>query len=118
MKAKTIELVPWKWQGVLVAGGTIEQFSALVKRDTGAEIDASPYSAGRAYVAYGMPWYLWVESIDDVASLAHEAFHIVSGVLQARGLKLSRKSEEAYTYTLSHIMTHAVNRKGWERVRV
>jgi hypothetical protein len=118
MKAKTIELVPWKWQGVLVAGGTIAQFAALVKRDAGADIDASPYSAGHAYVEYGKPWYLWVESIDDVPSLAHEAFHVTSGVLEGRGLKLSHESEEAYTYTLSHILTHAVNRKGWERVRV
>jgi len=117
MKAKTVTLDPWKWQGVLVTGCSGEQFAALVKRDIGASVGLGVHSQGHAYVEYGKPWYLWVDSIDDVPGLAHEAFHITSGVLEGRGLSMSRESEEAYTYTMEALLRAALDKRGWQRVK-
>lgn len=116
MKTKVIRLSLWKWDGVLVAGGTAEDFAAFAKRDIKAVVDVGTHSAGHAYVEYGRPFALWVESLDNVPALAHEALHITSGVLEARGLKHTPESEEAYTYTMEAIIREALRRQGWRRV--
>jgi hypothetical protein len=115
MKEKHITLAIWKWEGKVLAGGSAEQFAAFIKREIGAEIEVGSNSAGHAYVAYGQPWYLWVDSLDNVPTLAHEVFHVTTGVLEARGMKYSSAGEEAYTYTLEYIMREALNKKGWRR---
>lgn len=104
----------WKWEGVIAQGGTIAEFVAFAKKQGATKIEDSNHSAGRAYVELGVPWLLWVESLADISALAHEALHIASGVLEARGLKHTAESEEAYTYTMEAIIRAALMATEWQ----
>lgn len=115
MRCKRVELEIWRWHGLVCQGGSREDFQAFVKRVAHHEITLGAHSCGHAFVAYGEPWLLWVGSLDDVASLAHEALHITSGVLEGRGMKWTNEGEEAYTYTMAHIIRCALARTGWCR---
>lgn len=112
-----VNLSLWKWEGVIAVGGTIADFIAFAKSHGASEIHAEDggHSVGRAYVELGVPWLLWVESLDDLPALAHEALHVTSGVLEARGLKHTHESEEAYTYTMEVILRAALTAKKWEK---
>ena len=107
MRFLTVALSLWKWKGVIAVGSTESQFAAFAK-EHGISIEGGRTSAGRAYVELGKPWLLWIETLDDVAALAHEALHIASGVLECRGLKHVAESEEAYTYTMEAIIRVAL----------
>lgn len=115
MKFIVVELSLWKWQGVLAVGGTSADFAAFAKTQDIDDIDANPSEeAGRAYVRLGKPFLMWVESLDNVPALAHEALHVASGILEARGLKHVAESEEAYTYTMEALLRMATTVKEWE----
>lgn len=117
VKSLDLTLSIWKWEGCVVVGGTSGDFVAWAKRVFGIEIVTGEHSAGHAYVAYGQPWLLWVESLKNIPALAHEALHIASGVLDGRGLKHTPESEEAYTYTMEAIMRAVLTAKPkeWRR---
>lgn len=117
LKRLDVSLTNWKWEGVVLVGGTPAIVSAYVKRELDIEVTVGKHSAGHAYVGYGEPWVLWVESLDNVPTLAHEALHVTNGVLQARGVKPSAKSEEAYTYTMEYIIDQALQKKRYRRVK-
>lgn len=116
MKALTLRLDPWKWMGVVLVGGTPDQARAWLKKETGIEPNIGAHAVGHAYVNYGQPWLLWMDSADDVATLAHEALHIASGVLEHRGLKFTADSEEAYTYTMEFIVRAVRSCRNWREV--
>jgi hypothetical protein len=117
VRAKYIELVPWKWEGLVVLGGTVDDYRAHVKRELHVDLDPGAHAAGHSYVEYGKPFAMWVERADNLPAIAHEAFHVTSGVLEGRGLKHTAESEEAYTYTMERLIAHCVNRSGWRAVR-
>ena len=117
MKCKRIELTIWKWDGLVASGGRPSDFQALVKRIADHDITVGDNSAGHAFVAYGKPWLLWVQDIKDVPALAHEALHVAAGVIESRGMKHTPESEEAYTYTMEHIIRCGLSRKGWASSR-
>jgi hypothetical protein len=112
----SMSLIPWKWEGTVLVGGTSREFAAFAKKQIDADITTGDGAAGHAYVEYGKPWLLWVESLTDVAALAHEALHVAAGVLECRGLKHTDASEEAYTYTMEHIMRTALACRQWKAV--
>ncbi len=112
-----IVLEPWKWSGRVLVGGTPELFAAYVKRHTGETPEVGKASCGHAFVHAGMPWFLWLESKEDVAALAHEALHIASGVLEGRGMLHTAASEECYCYTMESIIRKVLGRKGWRTCR-
>lgn len=119
MKLLDLTLDIWKWQGCVLVGGTSKDFAAWAKTYIGADISASEGEAGRAYLEKNQPWLLWVESLTNVATLAHEALHIAGGVLDARGLKYTAESEEAYTYTMELIVRSTLDAKprDWKKAR-
>lgn len=115
MRKMHLRLDPWKWEGAVLVGGTYDQFKRFVKRYIGEDVNVGSHSAGHAYVAYGQPWMLWIESRKNVGALAHEALHVTSGVLEARGMSLRNESEEAYTYTMEFIIRAVLTNKKWLR---
>jgi hypothetical protein len=117
VKTIDVDLDIWKWQGCVCVGGTSADFAAWAKKFIDADITTGSNAAGHAYVAYGKPWLLWVESLKNVAALAHEALHVAAGVLEARGLKHGDQSEEAYTYTMEHIIRRTLAAKKWTKAR-
>lgn len=108
-------LMPWKWQGAVVRGGTPADFARWVKTYLGADINVHENNEARAYVQIGHPWVIWVRSTENIPALAHEALHVAAGVLESRGLKFSNDSEEAYAYTVEDIMRRTLKAK-WRRV--
>ena len=109
-----VTLSLWKWAGAIAVGGSSEDLKAFAKTQD-IDIDANGATeVGRAYVEIGKPWLLWVESLENIPALAHEALHVASGVLEARGLKHTPESEEAYTYTMESIIRTALTATEWE----
>ena len=118
LRALTVYLPLWKWDGVIIAGGTPQDCHDFVSTNMGTEIDVGEFTIGHAYVLSGQPWVLWVADLANIPALAHEALHITSGILEGRGLRHTEDSEEAYTYTMESILRAALARKGWTKVRV
>ena len=117
MKYIEIMLMPWKWGGRIVVGGTRAEIQAYAKKWLGIELSCPTRVLGHAYIESGNPWLLWLKTLQDIPSLAHEAFHVTSGVLEDRGLKFSEASEEAYTYTMEDLLRQVLNSKRWIKVR-
>lgn len=117
MKYIDVSLSIWKWEGRILIGGSPSDAKKHAKAFADAEANIGEHAAGHAFVEYGKPWLLWLASLDDIPALSHEAFHITSGVLEARGLRLTDASEEAYTYTMEAIVRAAVTAKGWRKTR-
>lgn len=113
MKYIVVNLSLWKWEGVIAAGGTIAEFIAFAKAEGATKIEETAATAGRTYVELGVPWFLWVETLDDIPALAHEALHVTSGILECRGIKHTAESEEAYTYTMEGIIRAALSATEW-----
>lgn len=118
MKSLDISLDIWKWQGCVLQGGTSAEFTAWAKREFDMCIESGEHAAGHAHVEMSKPWLVWVESLDNAPTLAHEALHVAGGVLEARGLKYSEASEEAYTYTMEFIMRRALDPHAtWQKIK-
>jgi hypothetical protein len=117
VKSIDIVLDIWKWSGIVFVGGKSADFAAWCKKNLDIEIETGSNAAGHAHVSYGKPWVIWIESLNEVACLAHEALHVTTGILEARGLKYSEASEEAYTYTMEFIISHALTTKGYRKVK-
>ena len=117
MKEMEVRLMPWKWNGLVCVGGTSSQFAAYAKRLIDVDIETGSNAAGHAHLSYGKPWVIWVETLEDVPALAHEALHITAGLLEARGLKFTADSEEAYTYTMEDILRQILEHKRWRTVK-
>ncbi len=113
LKYTAIALMPWKWEGVVAQGGSEDDFVRLAKQ-LGVEIYPTG-AQGKACVEDGKPWLLWVQSPGDTATLAHEALHVTSGVLEQRGLRHTNESEEAYTYTMEDLMRQVFATKRWRQ---
>ena len=106
-----LTLTLWKWEGVILKGGTFQQLVDYHRIFCGISTDLRNYTIGHTAVEYGKPWCLWIADGTDMATLAHEALHVVSGVLEGRGLKHTAESEEAYCYTLESIVGAATDPK-------
>jgi hypothetical protein len=117
MKALLIDLPLWVWAGELVTGGTADDFRDYVKHLIGETPQVGTFSYGHSFMVADKPWFIWVRQAPDPPTLAHEALHIVGGVLEMRGLRWSHDSEEAYAYTLAHIVRAAASPKGWQTIR-
>lgn len=118
MKVLNVPLDIWKWGGCVLQGGTSAAFAKWAKSECDIDIETGDHAAGHAHVSMSKPWLIWVESLSNTPTLAHEALHVVGGVLEARGLKYAEASEEAYTYTMEFIMRCALDPKAkWQRVR-
>lgn len=119
MKVKWIEVPIWGWAGRIIVGGTCVDYTKWANRHLKADaVDAGAgVWLGHAWLELGLPWAIWCGSLADTATLAHEALHITSGILGWRGLKLTDDSEEAYTYTMTHIIREALKPAGYKRIR-
>lgn len=111
-----IMLMPWKWEGAVIVGGSPDDFKRYAKKYIDADVENGPNAAGHTYVEYGKPWLIWVASLRDIPCLAHEALHVACGVLEGRGLAHAKASEEAYTYTMEDILRQTLNAKKWKQV--
>lgn len=117
MKSILIQLMPWRWQGAVIIGGTSKEFAAWAKDSLDIDIETGPNAAGHAHLSEGKPWLIWLETLDNIPALAHEALHITAGLLEARGLHFTAASEEAYTYTMEDIIRQTLGAKKWEKVK-
>ncbi len=111
-----MDLMPWKWEGVVLHGGSGLRYRKWAKDALTIDVSADNGCAAHAYVLRGAPWLLWLADLTDIPSLAHEALHVTAGVLEARGMTLTRESEEAYTYTLEDIIRQTLAVKKWTKV--
>jgi hypothetical protein len=110
---QTVPVPIWNWDVVAFYGTDKAQLQRTLQ-PLGIACDC-PSAIGHTWVVEDTPVVLWVKDIADTPTLAHEAMHAVFGMLAARGLKHSAESEEAYTYTVSHILESL--RKGkWKKV--
>lgn len=117
LKACDVPMPLWKWDGIVLVGGQSADFTAWAKRSLAVDIETRDHAAGHAHVEMGKPWLIWLEALANVPTLAHEALHVTAGVLEARGLKHHESSEEAYTYTMEHIMRTVLDAKKWRVCR-
>jgi hypothetical protein len=115
MKVTDITLDVWKWEGCVLTGGRSTDFKDWAKKYIDADITTGANAAGHAYVEYGKPWLIWVDTLKNLPALAHEALHVASGILEARGLKFGLDSEEAYTYTMEQIIRQTLAAKKWRQ---
>jgi len=115
LKCATFEARPWRWEVIVVHGGTAEMFRAYVTKVTGGSITAVEGFVGYCYITDADPALVWVECLGDVPTLVHELMHAVFGILQARTLKYSPESEEAFTYTVQDLLTQVLRQKTWRR---
>lgn len=60
---------------------------------------------------------VWAEPDANVGVIAHECLHATSYVMRSRGLKLSRKSEEAYTYHMEWVLNECLLRCAKKRTK-
>lgn len=116
LRIKYLSLPPWNWDGAVIAGPWTS-YIRWVKGREDVDLSQMEPPAGHSLVADGRPWLLWVESRTNFPVLAHEGLHIVSGVLQARGMQHTDASEEAYAYTLTALLKDATSSKGWTVLR-
>lgn len=109
---------PWKWEVCFIQGGTPAQIERYVRQQgwTG-DVSMQDGAAGHCWVCLGVPVVVWVASIKDIPCLVHETMHAVFGMFEARGLKHSRDSEEAYTYTVEDLLRRVLGAKKWGVVR-
>lgn len=116
LREVVVTVEPFKWEASIVYGGDRAQVDAYVK-DVGIETDpVDAGSLGHTWVYAGSPGVVWVYDITDIPVLVHELMHLVSGVLEARGLKFSRDSEETYTYSVENLLRRVLHAKKWRRV--
>lgn len=109
LKSATIPLDPWKSEVLVVHGGSEAEFAVLAK-SYGLDVPSDTRAIGRVASKAGLV-VLWVENLRNFPVLAHEAFHLVVLVLERRGMRLSEKSEEAYTYTMEDFLTKVLDPK-------
>jgi hypothetical protein len=119
LRYRQIIVCPWAWDGFVIEGGTTESVNKLMKEMTnGADVQFDTAAGnGFAFTQPGKPWLIWVETLDDVAVLAHEALHATFAILRRAGMEFSHDSEEAYTYTMTDILDRALYKKGWVTVK-
>jgi hypothetical protein len=99
-------LAPWKWEVVIFVGGKPAEVEREVRR-IGIDIQSGELrdgSTGHTWMLIGAPAVLWVRTLRDIPTLAHECYHVVHGMLEGRGVKSCEASEEAFTYTLESLM--------------
>lgn len=120
MKSKIITMNPWGWHGNLVVGGDPATFSKKLTRQLGLhEYGGSPKGLqGWTWLPQAQSWIIWVADLENIPVLAHEGLHMVSGILEVRGVSHTKESEEAYAYTLQDFMTQALEQKGWTNVEL
>ena len=117
LREQTFRLGMWKWDAVVLVGGTHDEVEAEIKRMGIEQPNVGEYSAGHAWVTYGKPCAIWVQTLRDIPCLVHESFHLVHGVLEARGVKHSADSEEAFAYTLEAFLHSILECKKWHEVK-
>lgn len=118
MRVLFVSIGIWKWEGFILVGGTPADFSRFTEQHAETKPDVDENAIGHAFVQYGKPWVLWMQALD-WPTLAHEALHVTSGILEARGLRHTEASEEAYTYTMEAIMraVETAPKRAWKRAR-
>lgn len=118
MKSKIITMPPWGWDGNLVIGGDPPAFSPKMIKELGLhEYEGSLKGLGGwTWLPPGGSWVIWLKDLTNFPVLAHEGFHMVSGVLETRGMVHTKESEEAYAYSLQSFLEQALSKKGWTRV--
>lgn len=125
MKAKRrhlrlqVDLPPWDHTGFVLTGGTVEEARQFAVAATGIEFTKVEDAAGCTFQQPRKPFVIWVRSISDIPTLAHEALHVVSTLLLDRGVRHSAETEESYCYTLGYLLKMIRNapRREWRSWR-
>jgi hypothetical protein len=94
----------------IVYGAPFKQFASLVKH-TCNEILEDSSCDGLCFVS-SKPNYIWVYTEErKLTILIHELHHAMFRVLDSRGIKLNRETEEVYAYYIEYL-TNAILSKG------
>lgn len=115
MKALPVYVAVWKWGGWVLVGPS-KDYPGFMKQQLDTVDELKPNIGGHTTIDEDKPWVLWVPDLCDHAVLAHEAFHVAYAVLDTRGVKLSVDSEEAFAYTIEHVVRTVMEAKPeqWE----
>lgn len=117
MKYTTFILMPWKYTVYVLVGGEPLDVAGFVEKELGIETlpGALETSLGHCWFLPGAPVVIWVRTLKDIPCLLHEVMHATFAIMFHRGLKLSWKSDEAYTYTAEDLMRRILLNKKWSR---
>lgn len=85
----------------------IKKASKHLPKESIEEMKEMSFHSGKAILFPHNKMVLWQrgkpKSIEDLAVLNHEIFHITCFILERVGLPLSKKSDEAYAYLLQYL---------------
>jgi hypothetical protein len=116
MKYAVFRLGTWKWDVVVCVGPYQGQFLVEARKLGYPEIETSDGAMGRTLFASDRVAMVWVKSLRHRPELVHEALHVVTEVLLARGLRLDASSEEAFCYTQEGLVRAIWDCKEWKAV--
>lgn len=105
----------WRWDVLIIAGDKDKSNKFLNKIDPNLFI--GEFDQGSCFTRPDSGVIVWVDSLKNVPTLVHEILHAVFAVLSFRGLEHSKKSEEAYTYTVSHLLGEILAHKKWKEIK-
>lgn len=108
----------WGWDLVVFHGGTFAEVMLYVEKFIGISCEYTTEALGHCWIDNGKPLAIWIHDLKDIPTLVHELMHATFGMLGRRGLSHSGDSEEAYTYTLQHILTRVLAAKKWATVKL
>lgn len=113
MHRAEFELVPWRKDLVVLHGGSQQQLADIIRADLSALYVPNEHTRGHVFLYEGKPYVLWVAHLEDVLSVVHEAQHVTFAVLRSRGIRPGAATEEAFAYTLEHIVGLVLDHRDW-----
>jgi hypothetical protein len=119
-RTRVLDLSPYQVRVLVVVGDDFDAVRDVFEGELGTRFNQDGFaeSLGRTLTwPDGLPRAVWLRSQADPAIIAHEAFHVVSGCLEQRGLSLCQGSEEAYAYLLEKVVRELCDTKGFTKVR-
>jgi hypothetical protein len=121
VRTRVLDLSPYGARVFCVVGDDFDAVRDVFEGELGTRFfrqDGFAESLGRTLTwPDGLPRAVWLRDQSDPAIIAHEAFHVVSGCLEQRGLSLCQGSEEAYAYLLEKVVRELCDTKGFTKVR-
>lgn len=105
----------WGQNVYILHPATSADLTAFVKRQFGEDYKGTEGFAGRCLhvpsseggqIVIGL--YRWAFNPSIVASLTHECFHAVEYILEARGMRHTKATSEAYAYLLGSLVRQSI----------
>lgn len=105
IKSYLVHLSTWRWEGIVLLGGTAEDCQELLLKKYHMHVKAEEEARGYAFFNPAAPWAIWVPNPQDFTAMAHEALHITQWILRHRGVRFHAASDETFCYTQEDILS-------------